>query len=160
MTIPKVFITPELTATFACDQCGKSYQKDVAKFVEHKAQVRLKYKCKCRHVFSVILERRRSIRKEVVLKGMLIQSRRKYPGVITDLSRNGIRFKTLEKAFIKIDNNVEVKFSLDNPNQSEVRKHIWIRKALSEYSFGCEFKDKEHFDDLGKYFLFYFNQKD
>ncbi len=71
MTIPTVFVTPELTATFACESCGNSYTKDVSKFVRHKAQVRLKYKCKCGHIFSVILERRRVTRKEVRLKGVL-----------------------------------------------------------------------------------------
>ncbi len=156
MTIPTVFVTPELTATFACESCGNSYTKDVSKFVRHKAQVRLKYKCKCGHIFSVILERRRVIRKEVRLKGVLTQNRKQYPGVITDLSPNGIRFKTLEKALIKEGNRAEVKFTLDNPNRSEVRKYIRIRNAFSEHNFGCEFEDTEHFDDLGKYFLFYF----
>lgn len=156
MTTPTVFVTPEQTATFACESCGNSNTKDVSKFVRHKARVRLKYKCKCGHIFSVILERRRVIRKEVRLKGVLTQNRKQYPGVITDLSPNGIRFETLGKALIKEDNRAEVKFTLDNPNRSEVRRHIRIRNAFSEYSFGCEFEDTEHFDDLGKYFLFYF----
>jgi hypothetical protein len=156
MTIPTVYVTSDLTASFACESCGKSYTKDVSKFIEHKARVRLKYKCTCAHISSVILERRRIIRKEVQLKGELIQNRKQYPGVVTDISPNGIRFKTLEKASIKVGNTAEVKFTLDNPSRSEVRRHIRIRKAFSEYSFGCEFEDTEHFDDLGKYFLFYF----
>lgn len=159
MTIPTIFVTPKLTATFLCESCGKSYPKDVSKFVRHRAKVQLKYKCKCGHIFSVILERRRGIRKEVKFKGVLIQDRKQYPGVITDLSHNGIQFKTLEKALIKKDNMAEVKFTLDNPNRSEVRKRIRVRKVFSECIFGCEFEDTEHFDDLGKYFLFYFSQK-
>lgn len=156
MTILTVYVTPELKATFACESCGKSYTKDVSKFVRHKARVRLKYKCQCGHISSVMLERRRLIRKDVHLKGVLTQNRKQYPGVIMDLSRNGIRFKTLEKALIKVDSTAEVKFTLDNPSHSEIRRRIRIRKAFSEYSFGCEFEDTEHFDDLGKYFLFYF----
>ena len=156
MTIPTVYVTSELKATITCESCGKSYTKDVSKFIRHKARVRLKYKCTCGHISSVMLERRRIIRKEVRLKGVLIQNGKQYPGVITDLSRNGIKFKTLEKAFIEEDNTAEVKFTLDNPNRSEVRRQIRIRKVFSEYSFGCEFEDTEHFDDLGKYFLFYF----
>ncbi|HKL81700.1 MAG TPA: PilZ domain-containing protein [Desulfobacter sp.] len=156
MTIPTVYVNSDLTATFACESCGKSYTKNVSKFIEHKARVRLKYKCTCGHISSVILERRRIIRKEVQLKGELIQNRKQYPGVVTDISPNGIRFKTLEKPSIKVGNTAEVKFTLDNPSRSEVRRHIRIRKAFSEYSFGCEFEDTEHFDDLGKYFLFYF----
>ena len=159
MTIPKIFVSSELAATFVCESCGNSSTRDVSKFIRHKAKVQLKYKCKCGHIFSVILERRRGIRKEVQFKGVLIQNRKQFPGVITDLSHNGIQFKTLEKALIKEESMAEVKFTLDNPNRSEVRKRIRIRKAFSEYSFGCEFEDTDHFDDLGKYFLFYFSQK-
>jgi len=156
MTTPTIFVSQELKATFACEACGQSYTKDVSKFISHKARVQLKYKCKCGHGSSVILERRRVFRKEVRLKGVLIQNRKQYPGMVTDLSRNGIQFKTQEKALIKVDNIAEVKFTLDNPTRSEVHRPIRIRKAFSEYSFGCEFEDTEHFDDLGKYFLFYF----
>jgi hypothetical protein len=156
MTIPTVYVTSELNASFTCESCGKSYTKDVSKFVRHEARVRLKYKCKCGHIFSVILERRRTIRKDVCLKGVLMQNENQYPGEITDISPNGLRFKTLKKALIKEDSTAEVKFTLDNPNCSEVRRFIKVRKVLSEYSFGCEFESSEHFDDLGKYFLFYF----
>ncbi|PIE62482.1 MAG: pilus assembly protein PilZ [Desulfobacter postgatei] len=156
MMIPIVYVTPELTGTFACESCGNFYTKDVSKFVKHKDRVRLKYKCLCGHVFSVMLERRQVIRKEVRLKGVLIQNRKRYPGVITDLSRNGIRFRTLEKAFIKVEYPAEIKFTLDNPNRSEIHRHIKIQEVFSEYSFGCKFDNTEHFDDLGKYFLFHF----
>lgn len=156
MTIPKVFVNQELTATFACESCGESYTKDVSKFVKHKTQVRLKNKCKCGHVFSVMLERRQVFRKPVRFNGVLIQNQKQYPGVITDLSRNGIRFNTLDEAFFKEDSMAEAVFTLDKPNRSEIRRHVRIRKAFSEYSFGCEFEDTEHLDDLGKYFLFHF----
>ncbi|WP_020589603.1 PilZ domain-containing protein [Desulfobacter curvatus] len=156
MTVPKVFVTQELTATIACESCGQSYTKDVSKFVKHKARVRLKYTCKCGHSSSVILERRQVFRKEVRFKGILIQNKKKYPGMVIDISRNGIRFTTQEKALLKVGNTAEVVFALDNPTRSEVHRPIRIRKAFSEYSFGCEFVDTEHLDDLGKYFLFHF----
>nr|WP_319494930.1 PilZ domain-containing protein [uncultured Desulfobacter sp.] len=156
MTMPKVFVTQELKATFACESCGQSYTKDVSKFIKHEAQVRLKNKCKCGHTFSVMLERRRVFRKEVSFKGVLIQNQNKYPGMVTDLSRNGIRFKTRDKAFFKQDHVAELVFALEKPNRCEIHRTVRIRKIFSEYSFGCEFEDTEHFDDLGKYFLFHF----
>lgn len=156
MTISKVFVNKELKATIACESCGQTYTKDVSKFIEHKAQVRLKYTCKCGHSSSVILERRQVFRKEVRFKGILIQNKKQHPGHVTDLSRNGIRFETREKAFLKVDNTAEVVFSLDNPTHSEIHRLIRIRKAFSGYKFGCEFVETEHLDDLGKYFLFHF----
>ena len=156
MTTPKAFVTQELTATFACDSCGESQIKDVSKFIKHNARVQLKYKCKCGHSSSVMLERRLVFRKEVRFKGELRYNRKKYPGVVTDLSHKGVRFKTLDKATFKVDNRVEVVFLLDNSNRSEIHRRVRIRKIFSEYSFGCEFEDTEHLDDLGKYFLFHF----
>lgn len=78
MTI-KVFVTSNHIATFPCPKCGNSYQKDVSKFIGHETQVRLKYKCKCQNSFSVLLERRRAIRKEVNFKGFLIEKKQKIP---------------------------------------------------------------------------------
>ncbi|NWH06344.1 PilZ domain-containing protein [Desulfobacter latus] len=159
MTIPKVFVNSNMTATFACESCGELHTKDVSKFVGHKTRVRLKYKCKCGHTFSVFLERRRGVRKEVFFKGLLIQNQKAYRGVITDMSLNGIRFKTTDKARIEEDTVAEVKFTLDNRSRSEVLRPIKIRKVFSENCLGCEFVDTNHFDDLGKYFLFHFDQK-
>ena len=156
MTTPKAFVTQELTATFSCDSCGQSQTKDVSKFIKHNARVQLKYKCKCGHASSVMLERRRVFRKDVRFKGALLYNRKKFPGVVTDLSHNGIRFKTLDKAPIHVGNQAEVVFILEKPNRTEIHRSVRIRKIFSEYSFGCEFEDTEHLDDLGKYFLFHF----
>ena len=57
MTI-KIFVTSNIIAIFPCSKCGKSYQKDVSKYIGHETQVKLKYKCKCQNSFSVLLERR------------------------------------------------------------------------------------------------------
>ena len=156
MTTPRVFVTSTFTATFSCSECGKSYSKDVSQFIGHQAQVKLKYKCKCGHSFSVILERRRSIRKERNLKGLIIQGQKKWNGLITDLSKHGIKFKLLEPAGLEVQKTAEVRFTLDNPNQSEISRLVIVKRAFSPSVFGCEFVDEVHFDDLGKYFLFHF----
>ncbi|WP_022668933.1 PilZ domain-containing protein [Desulfospira joergensenii] len=156
MTIPRVFVTSTFTATFSCSDCGKSYQKDVSPFIGHEAEVKLKYKCKCGHSFSVILERRRSIRKERSFKGHIIQNQKKWHGVVTDLSKHGLKFKVLEKSDIKVKRSAEVRFVLDNPNGSKITRIVKIKRAFSPLVFGCEFVDDVHYDDLGKYFLFNF----
>ena len=156
MTVPRVFVTSTSTATFSCDECGKSYQKDVSRFIGHEAEVKLKYKCKCGHSFSVILERRRSIRKELSLRGCIIQNQKKWQGMVTDLSRHGVKFKALEKADLEVKRTAEVRFTLDTQKRSEISRLVKIKKKFSPMVFGCEFLDEEHFDDLGKYFLFHF----
>ncbi len=155
MTV-RIFVSSDLMAPFHCPQCGKSRQKDVTKFIQHKASVRLKYTCKCKHSFSVVLERRQTKRKAVSLKGFVIKNKTKYPIIIEDISKQGIKINALEKLSFKEGDIIDVEFILDDQNNSEVRRKVKIKKMFSPYRMGCEFLITEHYDSLGKYFLFYF----
>jgi len=143
-------------ATIPCEQCGKSYQKDVSKFIGHEKQVRLKYKCKCQNSFSVLLERRRFIRKKVNLTGSMIVKQDKIPITILDISKYGVRLKILKKFPLEVDEIVQIFFILDDSYRSEISREIRIKRLISPVSIGCEFLTKDHFDNLGKYFLFNF----
>ncbi len=152
----KVFVTSNQMATFPCPQCGESQLKDVSKFLGHASQVRLKYKCKCQNSFSVILERRRSIRKEVSLKGYLIEKQQKTPITIVDISKHGVKIKILKKHTLKKGEKIEIELILDDPNRSIVPKAVRINKIIPPMTIGCEFIDFNHYGNLGKYFLYHF----
>ncbi|WDP88617.1 MAG: PilZ domain-containing protein [Desulfobacter sp.] len=156
MTI-KIFANAEGITTISCPECGKSYQKNVSRFLGHKSEVRLKYTCKCRHQFSLLLERRRSIRKPVLLRGNLIdKSNENVPITITDISKHGLRINFTRKTLYELDNIVHIEFILDDPNHSSVTTKVRIKRFLSPLCAGCEFLSSEHYDNLGKYFLFHF----
>ncbi|MCP4720351.1 MAG: PilZ domain-containing protein [Desulfobacteraceae bacterium] len=155
MTI-KVFISSNLMATFTCPECDKSKQKDVSRFIGHETQVKLKYKCDCQNSFSVILERRRSKRKKVQLKGHIIRGSLKHAITIKDLSKQGVRIKMLENLPFKEKDRIEIEFILDDPNRSIISKAVRITKIISPADIGCEFTSFDHDGNLGKYFLFYY----
>jgi len=156
--IKKIFVTSNSMATFSCSECGKIEQKDVSKFIKHEAQVKLKYKCSsCKHSFSVILERRLSIRKGVHLLGHIIQNSIRNAIMVKDLSKHGLRIKISQKT-IALEKNeiIQVEFILDDPKKSKVSKRIRVIKINSPTDISCEFYNKDHQGNLGKYFLFYF----
>ncbi|MCP3874269.1 MAG: PilZ domain-containing protein [Desulfobacteraceae bacterium] len=152
----KVFITSNLMATFTCPECGKSKREDVSKFIGHETQVKLKYKCDCQHSFSAILERRRSKRKRVRLKGHIVLGLKKYAITIDDISKHGVRIKLLEKFPLKEEKRIKIKFILDDPNNSIISKEVRIKNIISPAIIGCEFVSYDHLGNLGKYFLFYY----
>lgn len=154
--VTRIFANSDFVATIPCPACGKSYQKEVSKFIGHRAEVRLKYTCKCKHSFPVLLERRRSIRKEVVLKGYLIEKNGKTPLTIGDISKLGIRINFSRQVHFELDSIIDVEFTLDDPNCSCVSTQVKVKRLISPLCAGCEFMSHEHYDNLGKYFLFHF----
>ncbi len=156
MTIPKIFINSDLMAVIPCEKCGKSYQKDVSKFIDHETQVKLKYKCKCQNTFSVLLERRQCIRKGVKLTGSLIVKQEKFTITVVDISKYGVKLETGKKLPLDVNDIIQINFTLDDSNRSKVSKDVRVKRLIAPTSVGCEFLAKEHFDNLGKYFLFYF----
>jgi hypothetical protein len=156
MVVKTIFVSSNLEAWLPCSECGQTYQKDVSKFMGHHTKVRLKYTCKCKHRFSVILERRRFVRKNLLLKGYLIEGNQKIPITVQDLSRTGIKIKVASKMRHNIGDIIQIQFRLDNKSRSEISRAVRIKRVVPPTEFGCEFTQEEHYDDLGKYFLFDF----
>jgi transcriptional regulator NrdR family protein len=160
----KVFVTSSLMAMFLCPECGKGERKDVSSFIKHETKVRLKYKCpSCTHPFSVTLERRRSLRKEVNLKGNtkkvqlngnLLKRSAKYPIIVQDISKHGLKIKLLKKVALEQDSNIDIEFTLDDIRKSLVLREVQIKKVISPEYIGCEFTSDNHHGNLGKYFAF------
>lgn len=155
MTI-RTFINSNFMAVFTCPECGKSKQKDVSKLIKHKAQVKLKVKCDCRHSFSVILERRRSKRKNVRLKGRMTVGSRKLAITVVDISKHGLKLLMQGNIPLKERDIIEVEFSLDDPNGSIVLRQVRVKEVIPPNVIKCEFISYEHHGSLGKYFMFYY----
>ncbi|WDP88717.1 MAG: PilZ domain-containing protein [Desulfobacter sp.] len=154
--VTKIYVNADLKATIPCPNCKNSYQKDVSRFIKHHKEVRLKYTCKCKHQFSILLERRRFIRKEKQLNGYLIEPTRKLPLRIIDISKYGIKIKLFTKAPPDIGSILTIEFILDDPGHSKVTTKVTVKRVLFPDTLGCEFLNPNHYDNLGKYFLFHF----
>jgi len=74
---------------------------------------------------------------------------------ILDLSRSGLRMKTNDVAELKVGDILNLRFTLDDKQNSEVTKEVIVR-SISGHSLGTEFLSLEHYDKLGSYLLFDF----
>ncbi len=154
--IEKKFVTSELTVSLTCPKCKKTRQADVSHLMAHQTKVLLKCKCKCKNEFQVQLERRRSIRKELALPGKINYHGKSYKIRINNLSRHGLNFELLEKLTLEPDEIISVQFEADDPMQSSIRRDVRVKNLIAPEIIGCEFLSFEHYDSLGKYFLFHF----
>jgi len=139
----KVFVTGDSMAVFECPECKKSKAVDVSRYKDIKQIIRIKVKCPCGHSFPVVLERRKSYRKEVNFPGSytcLLSGNKKEKGVmaVKDLSRSGMKIKLNVKKDFKIGDNLSVEFRLDDQNRSFVKKDAIIR-TISDQNLGVEF---------------------
>ena len=126
-------------------------KQNVSKFKDtHK---RLKAKCKCGEVFRVELEFRRFYRQEARLSGEYFFQEKDEKGevLIKDISMTGVKFETLEPHSFSKGDTVDLKFSLDNPDRTEIHtlvKIMWV----SDLNVGGQFIDQSRFkQDLVRY---------
>jgi len=137
--------------TVICPKCGFAKNFDTTKFKN--THRRLKAKCRCGTVFGFTLEFRKHYRKKTRLPGEYIIQKRGKKGelIVEELSMGGIRFENLGPHQIPIDDKLEVKFKLDNPLRSEIRKMvriIWVRDRM----VGAMYSEPKGNDtDLGFY---------
>lgn len=154
--ILRVYLTKSGTANISCPQCGEQKSMDVKKFAEVDKEVRLKCTCKCKHIFSILLERRLHVRKDVFLTGEVLLNKKKYPVDIVNISRTGMRLRTKGRLNVNLLDKINIEFVLDDSTHSIVRKET-IARTMRENEIGLEFVDRNHYDKLGAYLLFHFS---
>ena len=116
-------------ATITCPKCGLRENKDVTNFKD--TPKRLKTECKCGEIYQVDLELRKYYRKIVRLFGEYFVQDKDEKGevLIKNISIGGINFETIKAHNISRDDIVELKFTLDNQNKTELQtlvKIIWV----------------------------------
>jgi hypothetical protein len=152
--LQKVFMTSSGKVNLACPACGKVKQADVSQFKNTNQKVKLNCTCACKHKFSVILERRRHIRKDVNLVGNLVFDHQTCPVKIVDISRTGLKVKAIQVLKLNPGDKAVIHFTLDDPSGSKVSKQVIIRK-INQKEIGVEFLSKDHYDPYGAYILFH-----
>ena len=154
--ITKIFLTKSGKAGISCPECGKTKLMDIERFSHRDKAIRLKITCKCSHIFSVFLERRKNVRKNVILIGELIAGKKKYSIVINDISKKGLKIRTERVLDLKRGDKVDIEFRLDDAGRSRVSKEIVIKKIDQQY-INVEFLSRQHYDKFGVYLLFHFD---
>jgi hypothetical protein len=147
-----VYPDPEGMISLTCPNCKKSFRKNLSNYKISNRQINLRCNCPCGNSFSVILDRRRHLRKKTHLTGAYIHDKRKSRGVINikDLSRSGIGFELASdnKDYIISSGDVlTVRFNLDDVFQTLITKEV-IAKRIQGKFIGNEFLDILYEHDL------------
>ena len=146
----KIYVVDSNKATI-CPKCG--FQKSIDATKPKGTQKNLVYKCRCGVDYEVCIERRKEYRKDVELFGEYsIQTiGEKGDIIVRDLSMIGIRFECLNPHHISRDDTVKVKFKLDDPKRSEIKKSVkvvWVEDRI----IGAYFiETKSYKANLGSY---------
>ena len=146
-----VYVDDTNQATIICPKCGFTKNIDATNFKN--TQKKRKVKCRCGEIFQITIEFRKHYRKNVRLPGEYIIQRKGEKGeiIIREVSLGGIRFESLRPHQISPNDTLEVKFKLDNPLRSEIRKKvrvIWVKDRM----VGAMYSEPKGNDtDLGFY---------
>jgi len=161
----RLFVSSDNKVTIKCPHCWHSREVDLARLVVcHNV---LKVKCTCNSIFNVELEFRKKNRKKTDLQGFYFNpaQKEKIPDLsrethlravncsIRNLSMHGVGFVTLQRHSIKKDDQLIVKFMLDNAVRLLIEKNVIVRVVNGNY-IGCEFfKEEQNDAGLGFYAL-------
>jgi hypothetical protein len=134
----KFYVNDTHQTTIVCPKCGYAKIIDTSNFKG--TQKRLKANCKCGEVFKFTLEFRKHYRKDVRLPGeySIPSSREKGEIVVHNLSLSGVQFTCFRPHQILPDDTLELKFNLDNPARTEIRRSarvMWVR----DHDVGVQF---------------------
>lgn len=150
----RAFLTSTGRANFTCPECGATKQMDVSKYKDIEKKVNLKCTCKCKHRFTVTLERRRHFRHPVKLTGELHWQHLILPVKVADVSRYGLKIISIRDIELEPETKVILKFTLDDVRQSQVTKELVV-KSVSGNQAGLQFISPDHYDKFGNYILFH-----
>ncbi|MDY6823131.1 MAG: PilZ domain-containing protein [Thermodesulfobacteriota bacterium] len=155
--LPKVFMNKDNKANFTCPVCKKARLVDVSEYKNIDKAVKVKCKCPCGNRYSVLLERRKFVRKQVsfigsyiaIEKGLDVKGRM----TVVDLSRTGLRFKMHMQNYFEKGDLLEMEFTLDDNEQTTVKKEVQVMSQHGMY-VGARFTSEHHYDRLGTYLLY------
>jgi hypothetical protein len=154
----KVFINSQKMAKFVCPFCRKSKLADVSKYLELNKKLIVKVRCPCGNSFIASLEKRKQYRKETNLSGSFIHipnegARGKGYMTICNLSSTGMKLKVDYANPLYIGDLLEVKFILDNLQNTPMNKKVIIKNIDMPF-VGTEFPFTETEDQTIGFYLF------
>jgi len=149
----KIYVGYTNQARIICPKCGFEQNISTTNFKD--TPKTLKGICRCGEAYQFTIEHRKRYRKDVRLPGEYF-----IPGIgekgeviIRELSMTGIRFECLNPHHISKDDTLKVKFKLDDPKRSEIRKPvkvIWVR----DRTIGAHYTETKLYEkDLGFYLI-------
>jgi len=156
-----VFSRDDGLVLVTCSRCGSRESLPIAQL--DKLGNAIGVTCPCRNQFVAVLEKRRSVRKQVQLEGYFSVSGDLNPTadegsiwgpmMVIDISKFGLRFSSEKAHLIHPGDQLMVRFNLDNTNQALIHKPVKVI-SVSGFEVGCQFQGEDSYDiTLGFYFM-------
>ena len=142
--------------TIICQQCGRWKTHTFASLPPINKP--LKVKCRCGSIFDVLPELRQTYRKKTYLPGAYQKDEldySEYPLQITDLSQNGVKFKTEICHGLNIDDTLNLTFTLNTSPRKQVQKQVKV-KHIQDGVIGAQYSPDDMYayrKDIGFYLM-------
>ncbi len=140
---------------FVCPACKNSVSKDLSKVANASRAIRINCKCRCGHVYQVLVDRRSNIRESVNFVGLFhcdtdTEKAKKGLIKIIDISLSGLQFSLNTAPDFTIGDRITVEFTLDDLNRSKVREEGIVRWTHAN-KVGVQFENSKRHNKLGLY---------
>lgn len=149
-----VHVRPDDTATLSCPACGAI--KHIAAEQFRSGRHTMTVRCRCQHIFTVLLNFRRFYRKQTSLAGTyeIISKGGIGGGIIhvNNVSRSGVGFTVSGMHQIQKDQEVQIEFQLNDKNKTVLKKQAVV-KSVRQNAIGCEFLCNVEMDKALGFFL-------
>lgn len=149
-----VHVRDNNAATLICPACNTVKHIAVSKF-QHSRHT-LSVRCRCQHVFNVLLDFRRHFRKQISLPGTYIITSEGGVGGglihINNISRGGLGFTVSGLHRIEQGQEILLEFQLNDRKKTALRKQAVVR-SVRQNAIGCQFKESTELDKALGFFL-------
>jgi hypothetical protein len=149
-----VHVRDDNSATLICPGCGLVRQVPAARFRNDRHT--LSVRCRCGHVYNVLLDFRRHFRKPTSLAGTYNSRNPGGPvsGVIriVNISRSGVGFTVSGRHRFEPGQELQIEFQLTDRNKSVLKKPVVVR-MVQDNTVGCEFLCTGELDKALGFFL-------
>lgn len=150
----KAHVRANGTATLICPAC--SAVRNIAAKQFRDKQHLITVRCRCQHVYSILLDFRRHYRKKTDLPGTyeILSERGVSGGIIhiINISRSGLGFTVSGLHRIEKDQLLLIEFQLNDKKQNIIKKRATV-KSVRQNSIGCQFVEDAAMEKTLGFFL-------
>jgi len=136
-----VDVNDEKHVTVHCPFCERTFGISVSESKNNGRELTIR-RCTCNRHFRVVLNFRRHQRRSVLIVGEAVSLTEHNNGwnvmTIMNISKGGLRFRTLEPVPMQVGDKLRVRFTLDTSQDLLIDEEVVVRNKR-ESEFGCEF---------------------